>query len=682
MNTTCSQATRTSVHMLLSALALLSLPAHGQTLDEVTPRIQRVHDFIELEGSGFGTSQGASSVRFTDGTNTWVAPKAYLWRDNFIKVRVPVGNRVGGSPLPIAKTPLQVFVQTAAGTSGALTFQVVTADTGTLAYRELTDMVSDQDVSSVLGSPNLNYARSKDADLADVNGDGYTDILDNNSSNIQNDAHGVLRINNRDKTFTAVRLEARQAGETGTFATTPTGGDYLEDETSYDADMFDANGDRLPDIFQTASKNPAPPSGNDARIRILMNVPAAPGSFIEDTDARLPPGALGTIGCPDDLDHTDVNNDGELDFLITMRTAPGHCSPGVASVTHVFLNRGGGTYDTPITLDAPPGVSTHDAFFIDVNNDGFEDLLACHEFPFSASSQLFLHDGSSSATPYSLAATLSTDFDTPSSTLDGADASAGVAADFNGDGFDDFALAHEDVFVFLNDPDSPGDFQNISGAPGFDATKPANPVRLQPPSSGNPFYYDLEAGDVDLDGDVDLVGASLRPNADSNMQVWLNNGDGSFVNTTLSSSRDLLPDNAAYQRLTADMLDFDLDGDLDLYIAGADGTGVGQDPGFGKVPNQFFENLLIGLNIAYPLQSQPAYAGSATGGRKVLVRLRANTPIAGLAPVDFLFNVDGADLDAAATVTGAQIEEEFWLLVQMPAKPDGCYPLQDSMANC
>ena len=79
----------------------------------------------------------------------------------------------------------------------------------------------------MLGNPALNYARSKDADLADVNGDGFMDILDNNSSNVGNDAHGIIHLNNQDKTFTALKLEKRTSGESGTFLTTPTGGDFL-----------------------------------------------------------------------------------------------------------------------------------------------------------------------------------------------------------------------------------------------------------------------------------------------------------------------------------------------------------------------------------------------------------------------------------------------------------------------
>ena len=40
------------------------------------------------------------------------------------------------------------------------------------------------------------------------------------------------------------------------FATeVPSGGDFFQDHTSYDADYADINNDRLPDLLQTAADN-------------------------------------------------------------------------------------------------------------------------------------------------------------------------------------------------------------------------------------------------------------------------------------------------------------------------------------------------------------------------------------------------------------------------------------------
>ena len=106
----------------------------AQTLDSVSPSMQRVHDFIELTGSDFGTTQGNSQVVFSNGVQTWNGGRAYLWRDNYIKIRVPVGKLDSGSIVPISKNALQVYVQTASGISDSLSFQVVTASSGARRY--------------------------------------------------------------------------------------------------------------------------------------------------------------------------------------------------------------------------------------------------------------------------------------------------------------------------------------------------------------------------------------------------------------------------------------------------------------------------------------------------------------------------------------------------------------------
>lgn len=649
---------------LIMVSVLLAGPLLAQTLNSVTPGAQRVSEFIELEGSGFGTTQGTSRVRFTDGSDTWDAGLAYLWRDNYIRIRVPTGNMDGGSVSPIGKGPLQVFVETPGGSSGSLSFKVITANSGSLSFRQLTNIVNHGDTSSVLGVPNMNSARTKDADVADVNADGWPDIADLNSNNVDNNSHSVLRLNNQDKSFSSIRFEPLDASDSGTFATEiPAGGDFFENHTSYDSDLADINNDRLPDLLQTAANNAG--GGSDHRVRLLMNNNGGvPGQFIEDTAARMPGAAFGATGCPDDIDHIDMDADGDVDFAVTMRTATGFCD-GTTSEIRVFTNTGGGVFATPTVIDVRTGNSTHDVFWFDANNDGFYDLIAANEFDTINSDgidvqvQLFLNDGAGGFD-------LNRTFPLAGTT--------GGTADFNGDGFEDFVIGRTAVHVYLTDPGSDC-FSNPANA--CDYTE----VVLLAPAGNNPFY-DLEIGDINADGFPDIVGARILDTPD-NVPVWINDGDGTFTEVTGGNSSSLLPGhNGDYQRLSADLLDFDLDGDLDLYVTGQDGDDEAPSgAGFGRGPNQFFENLLFGLDIVNPRQSVPAYAGSATGGRKVLVRLRADAPVAGLQPEDFVISVDGSDLMPSATVTGSQIESEYWLLVQMPAMADGCYSLQVALAD-
>lgn len=260
-------------YAVASVLVLLwATSAQGQTLTSVYPPSQRVHEYIELQGSGFGTSQSNSLVRFTTGLDTWDGGRAYVWRDNFIRIRVPVGKLVGAAIVPISKDSLDVFVQVGAMASNPRAFRVVSAGTGTLEFRQLTAIAADHgDTSIVLGSPNMNSARTKDAEIADVNGDGWPDLSDNNSNNVQNNSHTVLRLNNQDKSFTAIAFEPLDAADSGTFPVeVSSGGDFFLDHTSYDADYADINNDRLPDLIQTAADNFSLTPGAH-RVRILMN---------------------------------------------------------------------------------------------------------------------------------------------------------------------------------------------------------------------------------------------------------------------------------------------------------------------------------------------------------------------------------------------------------------------------
>jgi hypothetical protein len=644
-------------------LSVAPRPAASQSLTSVSPASQTVHEFIDLQGSNFGTTQGSSQVLFTDGIDTWDAGTAYLWRDNYIRIRVPVGKLNGATIVPIAKGPLQVFVQTGAGPSATRSFQVITSATNAVTFRQLTSIVSHGDTSAVLGFPNMNSARTKDAEVADVNGDGWPDIIDNNSNNVQNNSHTALRLSNQDKTFTAIAFEPLDSADSGSFATEiPSGGDFFEDHTSYDSDFADINNDRLPDLLQTAANNSG--GGSAHRIRILVNNRGGvPAQFIEDTAARLPAAAFGAVGCPDDVDHIDMDGDGDVDFLTTMRTATGFCS-GDTSEIRVFSNTGSGVFATPIVINARTNNSTHDAFFFDANNDGLYDIVAANEWNNDTNNtddvrvELFLNDGAGGFTlnrTFNLAGT------------------SGGPADFNGDGLMDFVVGRTAVKVFLTRANS-ACFTNPANACEYDE------VDLLTATGNNPFY-DLEVGDIDADGFPDVVGARILPTAD-NVPVWINDGDGTFTEITGGNAASILPGHTGdYQRLSADLLDMDLDGDLDLYVTGQDGNdNAPSGVGFGRGPNQLFENLLFGLDIVNPRQSLPAYAGSATGGRKVLVRLRADAPVAGLGPGDFVVTVDSTALAASAIVTGAQIEAEYWLLVQMPAKPNGCYPLEVALA--
>ena len=535
-----------TVYVLLATFTIAPCAAASTlglvAIDSISPPEQRVHDIITLRGEGFGSFVvGVSGVTFTGDQLTIHSDTPYVWRDDFIQVRVPVGERIDGINHPIPKTPLEVRVIGVKGTSEAHSFKVIIAPGALLSFVERTEIVNNVDVSTFLGDPNLNQARTKDAEIGDVNGDGYPDLIDDTSNNLFNDTHAVLRINNAGQDFSAIAMEPLTANDTGKFATTvPPDGCYVVDAISYDADLIDLNNDGLPEWVQAAA------SDGGSRVRILVNnYRGVPGRFLEDTETWIPNPSF--PGSPDDICHTDINHDGFVDISVGVR---------FSSQVQVFVNEGGKTFAPAMILSAPSG-SMHDSFFIDANHDGHHDVIGVSE---SGVSRLFLNTGDPDL---SFTVAQAIDFS----------GLAGITADFNADGLADFALARFNAAaVFLNDPDNPGTFiqSSLPGVMGH--------------------AYDLEVGDINLDGTVDLIAAVITTVGTESVEVWMGNGDGTFDHITANGAVTLLPGLGNYQRLSADLIDFDLDGDLDLYLTGADGQNVGF--GFGAVPNQFFENTL------------------------------------------------------------------------------------------
>jgi len=543
----------------LLALVLMLLPstAHAQTITSVTPTRQRVHELLTITGSGFGSFQpGTDRIELTDGTVTIAAGAPYVWRDGFVQVRVPAGGLVAGVPTPLPTGALQVRVVKGAATSNAGSFQVLAGLDGFLPpFLELTQIGPGQtDVSTVLGNPNLNLARTKDGEVGDVDGDGLPDLVDNNSNNQTNGTHSVLRRNQGNGTFSAIALEPNEAGEVGDFATViPPGGIVVADDTIYDADLVDLDNDELPELVQGLRTR---------RIRVLRNHHLGiPGRFVEDTAAWLP-SPQPFQGEPDDIAHTDVDHDGFVDVAIAQRDY---------RFATLLLNRPSGQSGrTFLAQDLSIGSgSVHDVFFLDANADGYRDLVAVNE---SGPSTLFLSQAGAFSAGQMIAGSAN-DF-------------SGEAADLNGDGLDDFALVGEDggAHAYLNSPTAPGGFSVVDLSVGGDAS-----------------LYDVELGDLDLDGDVDIVLARITPVAANAAVILLDDGNGGFQNVTPPplGAAAMLPTIGAFQRLSADLLDLDGDGDLDLYLMGADGQELlGVDgkplfPGFGRVPNQLFGNQLL-----------------------------------------------------------------------------------------
>ena len=407
------------VSALLGATGLSAV-----TLDSVEPAVQAVHGFVVLRGSDFGSFvPGLTKVVFRtpDGSVSIDAPRPYVWRDDYIQIRVPVGQ--GSDRIP--QSELVVEVDATGGVSNSVGFQVLVRGNSPLSYEQRTQIVANADVSGFLGDPDDNKARSKDGDVGDVNGDGWPDLIDNNSNNNSNDTHTVLHLNLGGEEFNSMNWEPVNSGDNGNFVVTVLpGGVYHENGITYDADFVDLNNDELVDWVQASS--------SPSRIRLVMNnYQGVPGSFVEATNDWF--GNQNPPGSPDDISHTDVNYDGFVDIGSSYR---------FSSEIEVFYNDNGVEFDVSRTMNGTGSVSFHDMFFIDADADGWVDIIGANE---NSDSQLFLNNGN---LPHPT-------FTKDSNFQD--DAHSGIAADFNGDGLEDFVLTElASASVYSQQPAQPG----------------------------------------------------------------------------------------------------------------------------------------------------------------------------------------------------------------------------------
>jgi len=226
----------------------------------------------------------------------------------------------------------------------------------------------------------------------------------------------------------------------------------------------------------------------------------------------------------------DIDNDGFQDLLI------GSGAIGIDSDNKLFLNSGSGTFSD---ISDESGISSAGCLYaglaLDYDNDGFLDIFGGRSLLRNNGNNTFTDIIEKTVLPQRGA-------------LD-----QGVCFDYDNDNDQDllFALGQGDA-LYLCRNDGNGMFADVTVSAGIDASR------------GGAVGF--AAGDYDNDGDIDIFLSGLTyPDDDLNVNaLYRNNGNGTFTDVTKEAG--VTGSMFMGSWWGSDFFDYDNDGDLDLYV--------------------------------------------------------------------------------------------------------------------
>lgn len=285
-------------------------------------------------------------------------------------------------------------------------------------------------------------------------------------------------------------------------------------------------------------------------------------------NGRLVPEDLGPRENGMNASLADIDGDQDLDLLIA----------NLDGVNRLYTNDGRGNF-TDVSTRLPVQRASYDAGFLDANGDGRFDVLLVNT---AEPENLFINTGNgqfadrTNLLPNNNTSEHDHDFH---------------AADLDGDGRDEVIIS-VDATVEANRQPRYDAFNRIlrsrpNGSYVRDNTRPAEAL-------GD--YLDSQFGDIDGDGDMDLVMADNIDNSSPTVSpvtgfrrngiiIYINDGDGGLVDDRTRITQDIVGPGTSVT-----LRDLDDDGDLDLMVAVLARVGDIQ-PGFLRgQPNWIFVN--------------------------------------------------------------------------------------------
>ncbi len=303
-------------------------------------------------------------------------------------------------------------------------------------------------------------------EAGDIDNDGDLDIVTGADSRTAINTPVSYSINNGNGIFSpAVSINAPQGG--------------------VGAKLRDINNDGFPDIIYASGINTTP-------YDFFTAINNGNGTF-----AATQRWSMNSCGW-NDIDAADIDNDGDIDVILTEWLG---CPNVSFSGQRIFIsyNLGGGNFSAPTIKVVNPGPGP--IAICDFNEDGFLDLATGQS---GTIVDIILNDGTGN-------------FLAPTSFVMSQSPFDILAADLNNDGHTDIASCNYgsnpgDYNLTVRLGNGNGTFQNVQLINAAYSLDLAN-------VSG------IAAGDVDNDGDIDLI---VSQNASNDMSIYLNDGNGVF----------------------------------------------------------------------------------------------------------------------------------------------------------